>query len=124
MAIEVRMCVTFQPYKKCANALIFHPNYIPSFLNFCMVVKVNKCLRYVHICLELVILIPTSTKNPSQKPVVLESSVKTSLTKPLLSVWQPRLGFAEYSRTTNSGQLQVSDGNASHHFYLNAVNIV
>jgi len=42
-------------------------------------VKVIQCLRYVHSCLELVILNKISINNPRQKSVVLESSVKPSL---------------------------------------------
>jgi len=37
--------------------------------------------RYVHSCLELMILVEMRTINPSQKSVVLESPVKPSLNK-------------------------------------------
>jgi len=43
--------------------------------------RVNQSLRYVHSCHELIFLVKMSINNPSQKSVVLESSVKPSLGK-------------------------------------------
>ena len=43
-----------------------------------MKVKVGQSVRYVHSCLQCVILMEMSTDNPSQKSVVRESSVKSS----------------------------------------------
>ena len=41
--------------------------------------QVNQSARYLHRCLELAILMKTSTDNPSQKSMVLESFAKLSL---------------------------------------------
>ena len=57
----------------------------PAYIN--VKVNVQQSDRHVHSCLELVILIKTSIYNPSQKSVVLESSVKPRQSSPAL-VWQ------------------------------------
>ena len=54
-------------------------------------VKVNRCIRFVYSYLELIILIPTSTNNHSQKSMFLEFSAKPRLGYQFASlglVWQ------------------------------------
>ena len=60
--------------------------------------QLNQSISYVHSCLDLVILIPMSTINPSRKSVVLEYSAL----KPSRS-----FGLAEDLRTTDENVLGV-----------------
>ena len=50
----------------------------------------SQLCQYVHSCLELAILVTTSSSNPSQKSVVLESSAKPSLGCQIKSTSIPR----------------------------------
>ena len=62
--------------------------YTPRTILSC---QVNQSARYVHSCLQFATLIKTSTNNPCQKSVVIESSAKRSLgglTGSLGLVWQ------------------------------------
>ena len=84
-------------------------------------VKVNQYFRHVHNCLEVIILIPMSTNNPSLKSVVLEYPAKPSLgchfSSPDL-VWQK---IQEPLIQDNYALLSLREFDLYHLIYLNMI---
>jgi len=84
------------------------PDFLtPSTLMSRFVNNLSKDLGHVHSCFKIIILIKTTTKNPSLKSVVLESSVQI---KPELLFMQLWLGLTEDSRTIDSGSKPAQSG--------------